>query len=263
MRFGLVLALLVAATALVTVRSTRRAVSLRSLRQLWSDAVRDADQPGMRLTRLSDAEEMRLGEELIGARGQGWVEDADALGRIGRVAERLLPHVHRRGIGYQFHLLESDAINAFALPGGQILVTTGMMGFVQSDAELAETLGHEIAHVDLRHAVEHYQYQYRLGFLPELFHRLLTLPFSADQEMDADAEGMRLAVEGGYDAAAGAALFERMRRELHEVEPERPTTPAGEIVHSVGDAVVSYFRTHPPSEERARRLRELAGRRAR
>ena len=83
-----------------------------------------------------------------------------------------------------------------------MIVTTGMMGFVQSNAELAEVIGHEIAHVDLRHAVERHQFQYRLGPLVELFHRLITMPYSADQELDADAEGLRLASAAGYDPAA-------------------------------------------------------------
>ena len=149
-------------------------------------------------------------------------------------------------------------INAFALPGGQVLVTDGMLGFIQSDSELAEVVGHEMAHVDLRHAVEHYQYQYRLGSLVELVHRLATMPYSVDQELDADAEGLRLAIAGGYDPAAGPALFTRMQKEMGETARTPATTPAGELAHSLGDALASYFRSHPPTEERARRLRDLA-----
>jgi beta-barrel assembly-enhancing protease len=170
----------------------------------------------------------------------------------------MLAHLHRGNITYQFHVVRAPMINAFALPGGQILVTDAMLGFVQSDDELAEVLGHEMAHVDLRHAVEHYQYQYRLGSLVELFHRLATMPFSADQELDADAEGLRLAIAGGYDPAAAPALFARMQQQFHETRSPHATTPAGEIAHSLGDALGSYFRSHPPSEERARRLRNLA-----
>ena len=96
------------------------------------------------------------------------------------------------------------------------------MAFVRSDSELAEVLGHEIAHVDLRHAVEHCQYQYRLGSLVELAHRLATMPFSADQELDADAEGLRLAIAGGYDPAAAAAVFTRLRARIPRArEPAR------------------------------------------
>ena len=172
----------------------------------------------------------------------------------------MLAHVRRRAIAYQFHAIDEPLINAFALPGGQIIVTTGMLSFVESDSELAVAIGHEIAHVDLRHAVEHYQYQYRMGSLVELFHRLATMPFSADQELDADAEGLRLAIAGGYDAAAAPAIFARMQRKFHEGARLPATTPAGELAQSLGDALESYFRTHPPTEERAQRMAELAGR---
>jgi predicted Zn-dependent protease len=255
-RFLLILAMLIAATVAATLGPSRSGVSLASVRQLWSGTLRDIDQPGLRLTRLSASEEMQLGADLL--QTMPWTEDPVAAARLVRVSQPMLPHVHRGDITYQFHVVHASMINAFALPGGQILVTDALLGFVQSDSELAEVLGHEMAHVDLRHAVEHYQYQYRLGSIVELFHRLATMPYSADQELDADAEGLRLSIAAGYDPAAGAALFERMRQQFHEAASPPPTTPAGEIVHSLGDGLASYFRSHPPSEERARRLRELA-----
>ena len=64
-RFLMVMAALIAATALATWRGPRTPVGLGSVRQLWSDALRDADQPALRLTRLSVAEETRLGDSLI------------------------------------------------------------------------------------------------------------------------------------------------------------------------------------------------------
>lgn len=256
-RFCAVLAGLAAASALVTLRGSRSRVGLGSVRQMWSDFLRDADQPGLRLTRISDGEEMRLGEELIA--GMSWPEDDAATERVNRVAAPMLPYLHRTGIHYHFHVARTPIVNAFALPGGQVTITSGMLDFVHSDSELAEVLGHEMAHVDLRHAVEHYQYQYRLGFVVELFHRLATLPYTANQELDADAWGLHLASAAGYNPAAAAEFFERLQREQHEPLEPLVTTPAGELAHSLGDAVGSYFRTHPPTAERVRRLRTLAG----
>jgi predicted Zn-dependent protease len=262
MRFALVLSALVAVTVLAAMHRAPSSVGLNSLRQLWSDALRDADQPGLRLTRLSDAEEMRMGTELAG--NMPAAEDPAAVVRLTAIARPMLDHLRRRGIRYQFHITESSLVNAFALPGGQVIVTTGLLDFVRNDSELAEVLGHEIAHIDLRHAVGHYQYQYRLGPLVEVFHRLVTMPYTADQELDADAEGLRLMATAGYDPVAGAAVFDRMRKQAHEPpSPPRANTPPGELQQSLEGALVSYFRTHPPSEERARRLRELAARASR
>ena len=260
--FLAVLVFLIAATVVASLLPRGGEVSLASLRQLWSDTVRDVDQPGLRLTRLSAREEMQLGADLM--RSMSWPEDPAGTARVKRVAAPMLPHLHRTNIAYQFHVVNAGFLNAFALPGGQVLVTDEMLKFVQSDAELAEIVGHEMAHVDLRHCVEHYQYQYRLGSLGsvvELFHRLAAMPYSADQELDADAEGLRLAKAAGYDPTAAAILFERMQKELHETASTPATTPAGELEHSLAEALASYFRTHPPSAERARRLKVLAARR--
>ena len=249
-----VLALLIAATVAATLRSGRQEVSLKSLTQLWSDALRDADQPGMRLTRLSAREEMRVGAEQFSA--MHVAEDPAATVHLEQVARPMLAYVHRRDIEYRFHVVDEPFVNAFALPGGQILVTTAMMRFVGSDSELAEVVGHEIAHVDLRHAVERHQYEERLGGMVEFAHRLATLPFSSDQELDADAEGLRLVSSAGYDTQDAAAFFNRMEKERQGAV----STPAGEVAQSVGGLFESYFRTHPPSEERARRLRGMAER---
>src|SRR5438552_17151815 len=89
-------------------------VRLSSLVELWSDALRDADQVGMKLTRVSDAEEMRIGSNL--ARGITETEDGAETAYVKAVAQPLLAHVRRRGIHYEFHVIESPQINAFALP---------------------------------------------------------------------------------------------------------------------------------------------------
>jgi predicted Zn-dependent protease len=263
-RFLIVLAFLAAGAVLATRGTADPDVSLSSLVELWSDALRDADQVGMKLTRVSDAEEMRIGSDL--ARGITETEDATETAYVKAVAQPLLAHVRRQGIHYEFHVIESPQINAFALPGGQIFVMRGLLDFVESEAELAATLGHEISHVDLRHCIERYQYEAKLkkagapelGPVVEMAHRLATFAFSPEQELDADALGQTLSVEAGYNPDAAADFFKRMQVRLHEPPRTPATTPAGEVAQAAGDAIGSYFRTHPPSEDRARRLTALA-----
>ena len=261
-RFLLVFGLLIAGVLLASMGKPDPRVSFTSLLSLWSDALRDADQPGMRLTRLSDADEMGIGNDLAAhmhAYPDAYLQD---------VGEALLPNIRRPGIRYEFRLVESPAVNAFALPGGRVFVTTAMFDALESEAELAAVLGHEIAHVDLRHCVERYQYEYRLkqagapltGWMIEVVHRLATMGFAPYQELEADAQGEVLAIKAGYDPGAAEALFERMKTRLHETTAPPPSTPAGEIGSAAGQAVGSYFRTHPPFEERARQLREITAR---
>ena len=89
-------------------------------------------------------------------------------------------------------------------------------------------------------------------------HRFATLGFTPQQELDADALGQTLSVEAGYNPDAAADLFKRMQARFHEPARTPASTPAGEVAQAAGDAIGSYFRTHPPSEDRARRLLQLA-----
>jgi predicted Zn-dependent protease len=268
-KFGLVLALLLAGAVLATRGTSDPQVSLDSMVELWSDTLRDTDQIGMKLTRVSDAEEMKIGADLARGVSDMGPEDADAVRYVTGVAQPLLVHLRRPGIRYQFHVIDSPQINAFALPGGQIFVMRGLLEFVESEAELAAVLGHEISHVDLRHAIERYQYEAKLtkagapqvGEIVEMAHRLVMLGFSPQQELEADAQGERLSIQSGYDPEAEAALFTRMKARLREPSRIPAVTPAGEITKAAGEAIGSYFRTHPPSEERVARLNDMLARR--
>ena len=211
-----VLALLLGGAVLATRGTADSEVSLSSLVDLWSDALRDTDQIGMKLTRVSDAEEMRIGAELARGVSDFGSEDAAAAAYVAGVAQPILPHLRRQGIHYRFHVIDSPQVNAFALPGGQIFVMRGLLEFVESEAELAAVLGHEMSHVDLRHCIERYQYEAKLkkagipelGWMVEAAHRLATLAFTQQQELEADAQGERLSVESGYDPDAGGGALQ-------------------------------------------------------
>ena len=261
----MVVVLLAAGAGFATRGTPDPDVSLASLVDLWSDTLRDTDQIGMKLTRVSDAEEMKIGAELARGISDMGSEDAAATAYVTKVAEPLLPHLRRRSIHYKFHVINSEQINAFAMPGGQIFVMRGLLDFVESEAELASTLGHEMSHVDLRHCIERYQYESKLkkagmpelGWIVELAHRLATQGFSAEQESEADSQGERLSIESGYDPDAPVSLFLRMKARFGEPSREHQATPAGEVLQATGEAITAYFRTHPLSEERAKRLADM------
>jgi predicted Zn-dependent protease len=263
--FLAILFFLIAGTLVSTVGRRDPDISLSAIGEMWNDVLRDTDQVGMKLTRLSDADEMRIGREVSQHVPRAFpVGSADSI-YLNDVGDALLKGIQRPGIQYVFHIVEMPEINAFALPGGQIYVTTGMMAFVQSEAELAAVLGHEISHVDLRHCVEHYQYQETLrkagaggaGWMVELAHRLITMGFTQDQERDADSNGLRLAIAAGYQPEAAAQLFERMSAHTGEAPAPPANTPDGEVRQATIGALQAYFRTHPTSLDRSRRLQDL------
>jgi predicted Zn-dependent protease len=274
--FLALLALMVACGVTVLMGNLDTDVSLDSTRELWSDVLRDVDDFGLRATRVSTYKEMQLGEQMAVQLAAGNAEDSEGSKYVTAVGSQLLANVNRKTMRYRFHVIESPETNAFALPGGQIYVLRGLLDSLQSEAELAAVLGHEISHVDLRHCIEQFQYQLALkkvgmgqaGSIAGFAHDLVAIGYKQDQELEADVAGERLTIEAGYDPDAAAAVFKRMQAKFADSKAAPATTPAGELVQAVGDVIGSYFRTHPPSEARARQLSamtaknrsELAGR---
>ena len=72
---------------------------------------------------------------------------------VKNIGQQLAKHSHRSNIAYKFTVVDDPSINAFALPGGYIYITTGLMAYLNSEAQLAGVLGHEIGHVTARHGV--------------------------------------------------------------------------------------------------------------
>ena len=99
-----------------------------------------------------------------------------------------------------------------------------MLDFLKTEAELAAILGHEIAHVDLRHCIERYQYELSLkriglsevGGLIDVTRRLISVGYNKYQEVEADAYGTILSIETGYDPDATAAVFARLSKHYGE-----------------------------------------------
>lgn len=237
-------------------------VDLSAATEVWSDVLRGLDRPGLRLTRVGAEREMRLGATLAAEYASG-VPTADAWQQyVTDVGAPLAANVRRRDIRYQFHAVVSPVVNAFALPGGHIFVTTGLLEFVQSEAELASVLGHEIAHVDLRHCIERFQYDMALGPVAgtplagavTLARGMMTIGYTRYQEIDADAYGADLAGGVRYDSAAAVTLLRRMAARDPASAERRSRTPVGEAAQALTDAMVDYFQTHPRPDQRTRRL---------
>ena len=195
-----ILVLLLGCGALVTLGKMDQKTDLSAVLEMWGDALRDTDQVTLRATRVSDAKEMRFGRELrlrLPPDDPVWTPYVNAVGQT------LVPHVRRRGISYQFHAIDSPEVNAFAIPGGQVFVFTGMLRFMKSEAELATILCHEVSHIDLRHSIEKYQYELAarkagldgIGQLADHARLPITIGYQKNEEIEADAQGARLSIQ--------------------------------------------------------------------
>ena len=127
----------------------------------------------------------------------GLVEDPELNDYVDEIGRRLARHAPGYGFDYRFAIVDDTAPNAFALPAGYIYVSRGLLVLSNSEEELAGVLGHEIAHVALRHAAARQGLGSPSFFTP--MKTLQILSFSRDLEHTADRVGQGLAGVAGYD----------------------------------------------------------------
>ena len=158
-----------------------------------------------RFTELSDKEEMEYGDK-IAAEFNSSVNLTDyQKSKIERIGNSLISFVERDAIVYKFRVIDTDVINAFAIAGGNVYVTSALIDFVDNEDELVFVIGHEIGHIDKKHSMQQVQYA-AIGkdiagpegeFLASLAFSIINLPFNKYQEYEADESGAYLSYKGG------------------------------------------------------------------
>lgn len=233
---------------------------------LHSGCARNPVTGQLQLALVSEAQEIEIGRQGAQdvARTMGLVEDAALQQYVATIGQRMAASSERPNLPWSFGVVDDPTPNAFALPGGPIFLTRGMMNLMSTEAQLATVLGHEIAHVTARHhvtAMSRTQLaQLGLGVGGVLFPQLQTLGSLAgaglqlvflshtrDAERQADDLGFRYAVGDGYDVREMALVFASLQR-LGEAQ-ERSAIP-------------SWLMTHPAPADRIAaveaRLAEMA-----
>ncbi|MGH9519115.1 MAG: M48 family metalloprotease, partial [Terriglobales bacterium] len=268
--FALSLVLLVAIAGLFLAhrRRHRDAVTPNAILGAAADVQRDLSRAPLRWTRLPDESEIRIGDQL--ARQFRYYEPSDATELaalekyVNRVGTRVASHAHRR-LPYHFHLLiERNVVNAFALPGGHVMVDLGLLRLTGSEDALAFVLGHEVEHIDHYHAVERIQISAQLKNLDlDAMAGLAQIPldlwqagYSKAEELEADREGLRLAVAAGY-SPRGALDVLGCWAELHREVEAHANTPIDELGQVAVDGLKGYFQSHPLPDERLEQVKKV------
>jgi len=187
----------------------------------------------------------------------GLSQNAKARALVERVGARLVREsfAAKSTYKYSFHVLaDRRTVNAFALPGGPIFITEGLLGRLRTEGELAGVLGHEIGHVIARHASERLAKQqltqglisavvvgsgdYTSAQIAQLAGSMINMKYGRDDELESDALGVRIAFEAGYDPRAMAGVMEILAKA------------------SSGSQQPEFASTHPAPENRQARIRE-------
>ncbi|MFL5320711.1 MAG: M48 family metalloprotease [Myxococcaceae bacterium] len=214
---------------------------------------------------LTPQQEIALGlssvPEILGEYGgekaggvSGYVSDVGA-----RIVQRSA--AGRTPYQFKFHVLaDANTINAFALPGGQVFITTGLLTRMGNEAELAGVLGHEIGHVVARHGAEHLAKSQltqglaaayvvgaddpndpydtrRHAIVAAAVAQLINLKYSRGDELEADALGVRLMGEAGYDTHGMLELMQ--------------------VLKAAGPHTPEFFSTHPDPVNRQQKIEQL------
>lgn len=213
---------------------------------------------------ITPAQEVALGLQAAPEMAQqfgGQDPDAEAQARVSAVGDRLVSQTAagKTPYQYQFHLLnDPETINAFALPGGQVFITEGLLRRLQTEGQLAGVLGHEIGHVVARHGAEHIAKQQLTQGLTgaavlatydpndpssrgsaavaAMIGQLVSMRFGRQDELEADGLGVRFASEAGYDPRAMIELMKILNQS------------------SKGGRPPEFFSTHPNPENRIQRI---------
>jgi len=165
---------------------------------------------------------------------------------------------HRPNLNYQFRVLDSPVVNAFAVPGGYVYFTRGIMAYFNNEAQFEGVLGHEIGHIAARHSAEQYTSQ-MLGQVlliggvivskeirafaneAQTAMGLLFLKYSRDHETEADKLGVEYSTKVGYDANHMADFFKTLKS----------------LSEASGSEIPTFLSTHPDPGNRYKEVGEL------
>jgi len=211
---------------------------------------------------ISVEEEIELGREehskIVGK--LGIYRDVELQAYINKVGQRVAAESSREEIEYTFTVLNDDMINAFALPGGFIYVTRGMLMHMNSESQLAAVLGHEIAHVTEKHALRReargkgisilntilaaVSGQPALYQLGNMFGGVLLSGYSREFELEADEVGAKYMAMAGYSPAAMLDTIEILKsKDRIEIEQARLENREPKVYHG-------FLSTHPDHDTR-------------
>jgi predicted Zn-dependent protease len=226
-----------------------------------SSANTTQESPKINWKSPSKEEEISIGREVTGSilGAAPLVKDSALQQYVNKVGRWVASQSERSDLPWKFGVIESDDLNAFAAPGGYVLITKGLYQRLENESQLAGVLGHEIAHVVKKHQLKVMQKQALLSYGADLLGNKLgdnelskkaigtgaeisARNLDKSAEYEADRMGMILAARAGYDVYGLAEILNTLA-----------------TVNKDDDSVALLFKTHPKPDERLTQLGESAG----
>jgi predicted Zn-dependent protease len=201
------------------------------------------------VTALSDEEENAVGKELDKQISNDLRFTKERKFNLKKIFNNLIKYVERTKINYNYKVVQTDEVNAYAIAGGNMYINTGILDFLDNENEIAFVIAHEISHNELRHCIKRVQYAVlassvdpTFGDIVQTAYGIYSMPFSKYDEFDADENGVSLMLKAGYDKSGGVSFFEK----LEELEKEYGMDQR--------DALNDFISSHPTARERRDRV---------
>jgi predicted Zn-dependent protease len=234
---------------------------------LGRQAAKATDDVGQDLFALDPDQERDVGREVhqMISKDHAILRLPEQQSRVERLAQPLLNLCRRKDLTYSFSVIDGDEINAFSHLGGYIYLHKGLLNFAASDVELQNVIGHEIAHVELKHCLRNLTYSAHLqkwtpdavGGVAQLAYNMIALGYSEDFEFEADEWSFRSQIRLGRSREQATSFarhyLDYVTSRGIETENRRPESASDAVVQEVEN----HFRSHPAARERLRRLEKL------
>jgi predicted Zn-dependent protease len=257
-------------SSLRTVSPSRLALSLLAICALASCATNPVTKRP-ELVFMSEADEIKLGQQMHPQvlEQYGRYDDPALQEYVDQVGQAVAAKSDRNKLKYTFTLLDSDEVNAFAIPGGYVYVTRGILSYLNSEAELSAVLGHEVGHVAARHPVRQqsqstlagigaaavgiFTGNAGLGELANYGGSALVRGYGRDMELEADRLGAEYITREGYSSENMIKVVRLLKnQETFEIAAARQEGREPKVYHGV-------FATHPDNDTRLREVVRAAG----
>ncbi|MEM9056469.1 MAG: M48 family metalloprotease [Pseudomonadota bacterium] len=225
---------------------------------------------GRDLVFMSEKDEIELGRKYHPQIMTQYKEynDPQLKAYVQEIGERIAKQSHRPNLEYTFTLLDSEEVNAFATPGGFIYISRGLLAYLNSEAELAAVLGHEIAHVTARHSVRQHAGQkigeavgvvasvatgtWLAGDATGVVSKALTSGYGRAMELEADELGAQYLARTGYPHTAMIDVVRLLKHQEHfEIRQAHEEGRPPRVYHGV-------FASHPDQDTRLQEVVEAA-----
>ena len=215
------------------------------------------------LSEQTEAEEIAAGDAVTAMYlgSAPLVADNKVQRYVNAIGKRVASKSGRPDLPWSFGVIETESINAFAAPGGKVLITKGLFQMLDTEDELAWVLGHEVAHVDREHHWKLIKRQKLIGqgadlaatqvdtgsalgeaafdMVKDFLRKMISSGIDRGGEYEADVDGVYLSTAAGYDSTAGLAVLDKL----------------SEAAGGSGD-VSFLYQTHPTAEDRTNHIAE-------